>query len=163
MQNLIRRKLKFVNKSTGVDVREVVQLNYLSWPDHGAPEQTDYMIIQKLVEYIQEYLKSPSENSDEVGKIVFHCSAGIGRTGTIIAMTHILLPFMILPLYSVMKTIPPSYMRAARSLGATPIAAFIKVYAPQTIPGIGAGGQFLATPMRELTLVVISWQRQCGN
>ena len=36
-------------------------------------------------------------------------------TGTIIAMTHILLPFMIQPLYSVMKTIPPSYMRAARS------------------------------------------------
>ena len=61
-------------------------------------------------------------------------------TGTIVAMTHILLPFMILPLYSVMKTIPPSYMRAARSLGATPTTAFIKVYMPQTIPGIGAGG-----------------------
>ena len=61
-------------------------------------------------------------------------------TGTIIAMTHILLPFMILPLYSVMKTIPPSYMRAARSLGATPTTAFIKVYMPQTVPGIGAGG-----------------------
>lgn len=61
-------------------------------------------------------------------------------TGTIIAMTHILLPFMILPLYSVMKTIPPSYMRAARSLGATPTRAFIKVYIPQTIPGVGAGG-----------------------
>jgi putative spermidine/putrescine transport system permease protein len=61
-------------------------------------------------------------------------------TGTIVAMTHILLPFMILPLYSVMKTIPPSYMRAARSLGATPTLAFIKVYMPQTIPGIGAGG-----------------------
>ncbi len=61
-------------------------------------------------------------------------------TGTIIAMTHILLPFMILPLYSVMKTIPTSYMRAARSLGATPTMAFIKVYVPQTIPGVGAGG-----------------------
>jgi putative spermidine/putrescine transport system permease protein len=61
-------------------------------------------------------------------------------TGTIIAMTHILLPFMILPLYSVMKTIPPSYMRAARSLGATPTMAFLKIYMPQTIPGVGAGG-----------------------
>ena len=61
-------------------------------------------------------------------------------TGTIVAMTHILLPFMILPLYSVMKTIPPSYMRAARSLGARPTRAFIKVYMPQTIPGVGAGG-----------------------
>jgi putative spermidine/putrescine transport system permease protein len=61
-------------------------------------------------------------------------------TGTIIAMTHILLPFMILPLYSVMKTIPPSYMRAARSLGATPTRAFVRIYMPQTIPGVGAGG-----------------------
>jgi putative spermidine/putrescine transport system permease protein len=60
-------------------------------------------------------------------------------TGTIIAMTHILLPFMVLPLYSVMKGIPPSYVRAARSLGANPWTAFWKVYVPQTIPGIGAG------------------------
>ena len=61
-------------------------------------------------------------------------------TGTIVAMTHVLLPFMVLPLYSVMKNIPPSYMRAARSLGATPARAFIKVYMPNTVPGIGAGG-----------------------
>ena len=61
-------------------------------------------------------------------------------TGTLIAMTHILLPFMILPLYSVMKTIPPSYMRAAKSLGASPPLAFARVYLPNTIPGIGAGG-----------------------
>ncbi|MFO1350760.1 MAG: ABC transporter permease [Gammaproteobacteria bacterium] len=62
------------------------------------------------------------------------------QTGTIIAMTHILLPFMILPLYSVMKVIPPSYVRAARSLGANPWTAFWKVYVPQTLPGVGAGG-----------------------
>lgn len=61
-------------------------------------------------------------------------------TGTIIAMTHILLPFMVLPLYSVMKTISPSYMRAAVSLGAHPYSAFWKVYAPNTLPGVGAGG-----------------------
>jgi putative spermidine/putrescine transport system permease protein len=60
-------------------------------------------------------------------------------TGTIVAMTHILLPFMVLPLYSVMKGIPPSYVRAARSLGANPWTAFWKVYVPQTVPGIGAG------------------------
>ena len=59
--------------------------------------------------------------------------------GTIVAMTHILLPFMILPLYSVMKTIPPSYVRAAKSLGATNWTAFWRVYFPQSIPGIGAG------------------------
>ncbi|MGD9918019.1 MAG: ABC transporter permease [Paenirhodobacter sp.] len=62
------------------------------------------------------------------------------KTGTIVAMTHILLPFTILPLYSVMKTIPPSYVRAARSLGATSWTAFRRVYLPQTLPGIGAGG-----------------------
>ena len=61
------------------------------------------------------------------------------QAGTIIAMTHILLPFMVLPLYSVMKTIPTTYVRAARSLGATQWTAFWKVYFPQTIPGIGAG------------------------
>lgn len=61
------------------------------------------------------------------------------KTGTLIAMTHILLPFMILPLYSVMKTIPPYYMHAARSLGARPFLAFRRVYFPLTIPGIGAG------------------------
>ena len=61
------------------------------------------------------------------------------QMGTIIAMTHILLPFMILPLYSVMRPIPPTYVRAARSLGATSWTAFRRVYFPQTIPGIGAG------------------------
>jgi len=61
-------------------------------------------------------------------------------TGTIIAMTQILLPFMILPLYSVMKVIPKSHMRAAQNLGAKPVRAFIRVYLPQTVPGMSAGG-----------------------
>lgn len=59
--------------------------------------------------------------------------------GTITAMTHILLPFMILPMYSVMQTIPPTYLRAAKSLGATNWTAFWRVYFPQSVPGIGAG------------------------
>ncbi len=61
------------------------------------------------------------------------------QVGTVVAMTHILLPFMVLPLYSVMKTIPPSYVRAARSLGATRFTAFIQIYFPNSVPGIGAG------------------------
>ncbi len=60
-------------------------------------------------------------------------------TGTFVAMTHVLLPFMVLPLYSVMRSIPPGYMRAAASLGASPLQAFRRVYWPQTLPGIGAG------------------------
>jgi putative spermidine/putrescine transport system permease protein len=58
---------------------------------------------------------------------------------TIIAMTHILLPFMILPLYSVMRGIDPSYLRAAMSLGAKPIPAFARIYFPMTLPGLSAG------------------------
>ena len=60
-------------------------------------------------------------------------------TGTVIVMIQILLPFMILPIYSVMKTIPPSYMRAAQNLGAAPSLAFLRVYMPLTLPGVGAG------------------------
>lgn len=61
------------------------------------------------------------------------------RTGTLVAMTHILLPFMILPLYAVMRTIPKAYVQAAHSLGANGWMAFWRVYLPQTMPGIGAG------------------------
>jgi putative spermidine/putrescine transport system permease protein len=61
------------------------------------------------------------------------------RVGTIVAMTHIQLPFTLLPIYSVMKTISPSHVRAARSLGAGPFYAFWRIYFPQTVPGIGAG------------------------
>ena len=61
-------------------------------------------------------------------------------TGTFTAMTHVLLPFMVLPLYSVMRSIPPTHMAAAASLGANPVQGFIRVYLPQTLPGIGAGG-----------------------
>ncbi|MBV9563507.1 MAG: ABC transporter permease [Bradyrhizobium sp.] len=61
------------------------------------------------------------------------------RFGVVVAMTHVLLPFMILPLYSSMRAISPAYMRAAASLGASPATAFLRIYLPQTLPGIGAG------------------------
>ena len=61
------------------------------------------------------------------------------RTGVLIAMTHVLLPFMILPLYSVLKGIPPHYVRAAASLGAPPVTAFFRVYLPMAAPAIVAG------------------------
>lgn len=61
------------------------------------------------------------------------------RFGVYVAMTHILLPFMVLPLYSVMRGIRPEYVRAAASLGARPLTAFRRVYLPQTVPGIAAG------------------------
>jgi putative spermidine/putrescine transport system permease protein len=70
---------------------------------------------------------------DERVQLIFN------RGGTVVAMTHIQLPFTILPIYSVMKTISPTHVRAARSLGAGPFYAFWRVYFPQTVPGIAAG------------------------
>ena len=76
----------------------------------------------------------------EIGLISEPLPLLFNRLGVIIAMVHILLPFMILPLYSVMKSVPATYLRAAVSLGSSPLAAFFRVYVPQTYPGIGAGG-----------------------
>jgi putative spermidine/putrescine transport system permease protein len=61
------------------------------------------------------------------------------RTGVVIAMVHVLLPFMIMPIYGVMKTVPPQLYRASLSLGAPPTVSFLRVYLPQTKPGIFAG------------------------
>jgi putative spermidine/putrescine transport system permease protein len=61
------------------------------------------------------------------------------RAGVLIGMTHVLLPYMILAIYSVMKSVSPVYMRAAQSLGAHPFTAFVRIYVPQTLPGVGAG------------------------
>ena len=61
------------------------------------------------------------------------------RFAVYVAMVHVLLPFMVLPLYSVMRSIPPSHVRAASSLGARPFTAFRRVYLPATLPGIAAG------------------------
>ncbi|KJC57890.1 ABC transporter permease [Bradyrhizobium sp. LTSPM299] len=61
------------------------------------------------------------------------------RTGLIIAMTHIQLPFTLLPIYSVMRSVKPSLVRAAQSLGARPFTAFWRVYLPQVMPGVLAG------------------------
>ena len=61
------------------------------------------------------------------------------RFAVYVAMVHVLLPFMVLPLFAVMKAISPSYERAAASLGAPPFTAFRRVYLPQTLPGIAAG------------------------
>jgi putative spermidine/putrescine transport system permease protein len=61
------------------------------------------------------------------------------RVGVYVSMTHIMLPFIVLPLYAVMKGISPNYVRAAVSLGAHPFSAFWRVYVPQTYAGVAAG------------------------
>lgn len=61
------------------------------------------------------------------------------RFAVYVAMTHVMLPFMVLPLYSVMLKIPGTYMNAAATLGAHPFRAFREVYLPLSFPGLGAG------------------------
>ncbi len=60
-------------------------------------------------------------------------------TGTVIGMVHIMLPFLVLPLYASMKTIEPGYLRAAANLGASPTRAFWQVFMPLSLPGLIAG------------------------
>jgi putative spermidine/putrescine transport system permease protein len=74
-----------------------------------------------------------------VGAIETPLALVYNRLGVYIAMTHVLLPFLVLPLYGVMKGISAAEMRAASSLGAAPWRAFLRVYFPQTVPGLAAG------------------------
>ena len=61
------------------------------------------------------------------------------RLGVYIGMIHILLPFMILPLYAVMRRIDLTLLRAAQNLGAGPVRAFWRVFFPLSLPGVVAG------------------------
>lgn len=60
-------------------------------------------------------------------------------TGTVIGMVHVMLPFLILPLYASMRAIDATYMRAAANLGASPTRAFWQIYVPLSMPGLVAG------------------------
>lgn len=61
------------------------------------------------------------------------------QTGVVIGMTQVLLPFMIMPLYAVMRGIDLRLVQAARSLGARPVLAFLQVYLPLSLPGVFGG------------------------
>jgi mannopine transport system permease protein len=73
---------------------------------------------------------------------------GISETGftllysesaVMLAMTHVLMPFMILPVFAALRSIPPDYVQAARNLGAGPVTAFVRVTLPLSLPGVFAG------------------------
>lgn len=67
-------------------------------------------------------------------ELVYH------RAGVLIALTHVLLPYAVLPIYTSMKELPRTQMQAAQSLGSGPLSCFFRVYLPQILPGISAGG-----------------------
>lgn len=91
--------------------------------------------------------------------------------GTIIGMTHVMLPFLILPLYASMKAVDPALMKAAANCGATPAQAFRQVYFPQTVAGLGAGAGlvfvlclgFFVTPVLLGGGRVYMWAMQIGD
>ncbi len=60
-------------------------------------------------------------------------------TGTLIGMVHVMLPFLVLPLYAAMRAIDRDYLRAAANLGATPLRSFWLVYFPLALPGLLSG------------------------
>jgi len=78
MPNLIKRKLMI-----GED--NITHLPYLTWPDHGAPEEPDYKLIGSILSTMEEFHQRDGDRS----KIVLHCSAGIGRTGSLIAIYNL--------------------------------------------------------------------------
>lgn len=102
MPNLIKRK--FVIKAKGrAESQVVIHLQNLSWPDHGTPEEEDCAILKTTLEYIREHHQMSTEDlkkTPESGnKILLHCSAGIGRTGTVIAIYNLQLTALALTNY----------------------------------------------------------------
>ncbi|MCS7256054.1 MAG: ABC transporter permease [Thermomicrobium sp.] len=61
------------------------------------------------------------------------------RIGVLVGMSHVLLPFMVLPTYAVMRGIDRTLLRAAANLGASPVQAFLRVFLPLSLPGVAAG------------------------
>ena len=61
------------------------------------------------------------------------------RIGVLVGMVHVLLPFMVLPAFAVMRGIDRDLIRAAQNLGATPLQAFLRIFFPLSLPGVAAG------------------------
>ena len=95
---------------------------------------TSWIVLLQNQGVINDLLVAVGVTTDETRFAMIY-----NMTGTLVAMTQILLPFMVLPLYAVMRTISPSQMRAAAALGATFRQTFVRVYWPQSVPGVAAG------------------------
>lgn len=82
--HLTARYFAVSDKTTGVKDQLVKQLHYTGWPDHGVPSGDSMASFQLMLEhFIMMILTSKQEE-----KVVVHCSAGIGRTGTTICLAH---------------------------------------------------------------------------
>ena len=85
-EHLFLRKFTMTDSDLGITSREIRQLHYTGWPDHGVPSNASAMSFMKMFE-IFTYMLLASEPSE---KAIVHCSAGIGRTGTTIGLAHLI-------------------------------------------------------------------------
>jgi putative spermidine/putrescine transport system permease protein len=79
----------------------------------------------------------------ELGVVAQPLALMFNRAGVLIAMTHILLPYMVLPLYASMRAVPVELVRAGLSLGAGPLTVLSRIYLPLIFPGITAGSMLV--------------------
>ena len=79
----IIRELKLINKKSGKE-KNLIQIHFTGWPDHGIPDTSD----DKIFEVFEEMIKLVDQYKGN-GPIVVHCSAGVGRTGTFISMYYL--------------------------------------------------------------------------
>lgn len=151
--------LTLLGRTLGVSISVTVLCMILGYPiaytiAHATPRTATFLLILVLVPFWTSLLVRTTSwivllqqqgvlndllvwlglvDDSERLKLVYN------MTGTLIAMTQVLLPFMVLPLYAVMRSIQPTYTSAALSLGANPLQAFVRVYWPQSLPGVAAG------------------------
>ena len=74
----------FFNVLEYVDEHPFPHFQFVGWPDHGAPKTTN-----SIIALVKEVRKIVSETKDNV-KVLVHCAAGVGRTGTFIALYHLM-------------------------------------------------------------------------
>jgi len=91
-----------------------------------------WMVLLQQKGLVNDFLMS-------VGVITAPLALIYNRVGVLIGMVQVQLPFMILPLYSVLLRIDPSYSLAAATLGAPPMRNFLRVYFPLSLPGVFTG------------------------
>lgn len=124
-----------IASTTGRTTRILLMLVMLSFWTSILVRTAAWVIILRQDGLVNGYLTT-------LGLISSPLDLLYNRFSVYLSMVHVLMPFMILPIYSVMKSIPGNLMRAAASLGAKPRVAFLQVYMPLTLPGLSAGVLF---------------------
>lgn len=124
-----------VASTTGRTARILLMLVMLSFWTSILVRTAAWVIILRQDGLINGYLQT-------FGLVSAPLDLLYNRFSVYLSMVHVLMPFMILPIYSVMKSIPNNLLRAAASLGAKPHVVFLQVYLPLTLPGLSAGVLF---------------------